>query len=58
MLKFKRKHIVLSEEETEAFRLQLEPVVERWIDEVSKDGIDGKALVTKARKLIAKHSQQ
>ncbi len=58
MNKFNREHIVLSEEETEAFRLQLEPVVERWVDEVSKEGIDGKALVSKARKLIAKHSQQ
>ena len=58
MNKFKREHIVLSEEETKAFRIQLEPVVERWIDEVRKDGIDGRALVAKARKLIAKHSQQ
>ena len=58
MLKFKRKHIVLTKEETEAFRTHLEPVVERWINEVSKYGIDGKALVSKARKLIAKHSQQ
>ena len=57
MKKFNRKHIVLSDEDTEAFRIQLESVVERWIDEVSSDGIDGKALVNKARKLIVKHSQ-
>ena len=54
MKKFNRKHIVLSDEDTEAFRIQLESVVERWIDEVS---IDGKALVNKARKLIVKHSE-
>ena len=42
--KFNRKHIVLNDEDTEAFRIQLEPVVEHWIDEVSIDGIDGKAL--------------
>ena len=57
MEKFKKNHIVLTEEETEAFRVKLEPVVERWIDDVKKDGIDGRALVIKARKLIAKHSK-
>jgi TRAP-type C4-dicarboxylate transport system substrate-binding protein len=50
------QHIVLTEEETEAFRAALEPVVERWIEEVSAQGIDGKALVAKARNLIAEHS--
>ena len=58
MEQFGKEHIVLSKEETAEFRRTLEPVVERWIDEVSKDGIDGKALVNKARKLIAEHSQQ
>ena len=45
-------------EETDEFHSKLEPVVERWISDVSKSEIDGKALVRKARKLIAKHSQQ
>lgn len=50
-------HIVLSEQETEAFKKVLEPVVDRWINEVVDQGIDGKALVAKARRLIAKYSQ-
>ncbi|WP_051332361.1 TRAP transporter substrate-binding protein [Cucumibacter marinus] len=52
------EHIVLSEEETEAFYTQLEPVVDRWIEEVSGEGIDGAALVERARELIAKYSSQ
>ena len=54
---FNRKHIVLSKEETEAFKVKLEPVVERWIKEVEAEGIDGRRLVKKARSLIAKYSQ-
>jgi TRAP-type C4-dicarboxylate transport system substrate-binding protein len=50
-------HIVLSEEETQAFKKVLEPVVDRWVNEVVDQGIDGKALVAKARKLISKYSQ-
>lgn len=49
------EHIVLTEEQTEAFRQKLEPVVQRWIDEVSGQGIDGAGLVEKARAGIAKH---
>jgi TRAP-type C4-dicarboxylate transport system substrate-binding protein len=55
---FRKEHIVLTEEETEAFRVKLEPVVQKWIQEVESEGIDGKALVTKARRLIAKHSSK
>ena len=58
MQKFGKEHIVLTKEETDEFRSKLEPVVERWISDVSKSGVDGKVLVSKARKLIAKHSQQ
>ncbi|WP_212523300.1 TRAP transporter substrate-binding protein [Actibacterium sp. MT2.3-13A] len=47
------EHIVLSEEETAAFSAALEPVVERWVDEVKGKGIDGAALVAKARAAIA-----
>ncbi|HSG95937.1 MAG TPA: TRAP transporter substrate-binding protein [Afifellaceae bacterium] len=50
-------HITLSEAETEAFRVATEPVVDRWIKEVSEKGIDGAALVATARELIAKHSK-
>jgi hypothetical protein len=46
----------LTAEETEAFRQALEPVVDRWIEEVSAKGIDGGALVAKAREAIKKHS--
>ena len=51
------EHITLTEAETEAFRVATEPVVERWIKEVGEKGIDGAALVAKARELIAKHSK-
>ena len=46
-------HIVLSEDETQAFRDALAPVVDRWVSEVTAKGIDGSALVKKARDLIA-----
>ncbi|MDE2789496.1 MAG: TRAP transporter substrate-binding protein [Paracoccaceae bacterium] len=46
-------HIVLTENETQAFRDALAPVVDRWVDEVTGKGIDGSALVQKARDLIA-----
>lgn len=51
------EHIVLTEEETDAFREKLEPVVDRWVEEVSAQGIDGASLVEKARTLIDQHSQ-
>ncbi|WP_428647010.1 TRAP transporter substrate-binding protein [Roseibium sp.] len=49
-------HITLSEEETEAFRQALAPVTDRWVEEVSAKGIDGTALVEKARAAVASHS--
>lgn len=51
------KHITLTEEETAAFREKLEPVVDRWIKDVSAKGIDGAKLVEAARAAIAKHSK-
>ncbi|MGC9419913.1 MAG: TRAP transporter substrate-binding protein [Rhodovulum sp.] len=48
-------HITLSPEETEAFRAATQPVIDRWIAEMDSKGIDGAALVEKARALIAKH---
>ena len=50
------EHIVLTEAEIAAFREKLEPVVERWIAEVEKKGIDGRALVEAARAAIARHT--
>lgn len=50
------EHIVLSEDATAAFAEVLEPVVDRWVEEVTADGIDGAGLVAQARELIAKHS--
>jgi TRAP-type C4-dicarboxylate transport system substrate-binding protein len=50
-------HIQLTEAQLAQFRQKLEPVVQRWIDEVKGVGIDGKALVDQARALIAKYSK-
>ena len=52
-----KKHITLSEAETKVFLDVLEPVVGRWIKEVSSKGIDGAALVKTARELIAKNAE-
>jgi TRAP-type C4-dicarboxylate transport system substrate-binding protein len=56
-IKAGNKHIVLSEAELQQFRDKLEPVVQRWIDDVKGKGIDGNALVTAAREQIAKYSK-
>lgn len=50
------EHITLSEEETAKLQETLAPVTQRWIDEVSAKGIDGAALVEKAKAAIAAHS--
>jgi len=51
------KHIQLTDAELAAFRAKLEPVVQRWVNEVKGQGIDGDALVKTARELIAKYSK-
>lgn len=51
------KHIQLTEAQLAMFKAKLEPVVQRWIDEVKGKGIDGQALVAQARALIAKHAK-
>ncbi len=51
------KHITLTDAEIAEFRAKLEPIVERWVAEVKGKGIDGNALVAKARKLIAQYSK-
>jgi TRAP-type C4-dicarboxylate transport system substrate-binding protein len=56
-LKAGNKHVQLSDAELAAFRSKLEPVVQRWIDEVKGQGIDGAALVKEARAQIAKYSK-
>lgn len=50
-------HIVLSEEETEAMFAPLTVVVDRWIADMEGQGIDGAALVERARELVAQNSQ-
>jgi TRAP-type C4-dicarboxylate transport system substrate-binding protein len=49
--------VTLTEEEMAAFRTAMEPVVSRWVEDVSAKGIDGQKLVDDARAAIAKHSQ-
>jgi TRAP-type C4-dicarboxylate transport system substrate-binding protein len=56
-VKHGNKHIVLTEAELELFKAKLDPVVQRWVDEVKGKGIDGQALVDQARALIAKYSK-
>jgi len=51
-----KQHITLTEAETNAFLTTLEPVVDRWVAEVGGSGIDGAALVKKARELTAKNA--
>lgn len=51
------EHVTLSQAETDVFKKTLEPVVDRWINEVKSKNIDGAALVAKARALIAKYSK-
>jgi TRAP-type C4-dicarboxylate transport system substrate-binding protein len=57
-MKAGNKHIELTDAELALFRQKLEPVVQRWIDEVKTVGVDGQALVNQARALIAKYSKQ
>ncbi|WP_240610996.1 TRAP transporter substrate-binding protein [Oceaniglobus ichthyenteri] len=50
------QHITLTEEETAVFDEALLPVVDRWIEEVDGKGIDGAALVEKARAAIKENA--
>jgi len=50
-------HLVWTEAETAAFRAALEPVVDRWIVDIGREGIDGRALVERARAAVARHAQ-
>lgn len=51
------RHVVWSEAETTRFRAAMAPVAERWIADMADDGIDGRALVERARALIAAHAE-
>lgn len=51
-----KKHVTLTEAETKVFLDTLAPVVDRWVAEVEKSGLDGKGLVARARAAIAKHA--
>jgi TRAP-type C4-dicarboxylate transport system substrate-binding protein len=57
-MKAGNKHIALTDAELALFKQKLEPVVQRWINEVKTVGVDGQALVNQARALIAKYSKQ
>ncbi|WP_238381043.1 TRAP transporter substrate-binding protein [Alkalilacustris brevis] len=50
-------HVVLSEEETAAMLAALTPVVDRWIEDMDGQGIDGAALVERARELVEQNRQ-
>ncbi|MGI9363848.1 MAG: TRAP transporter substrate-binding protein [Rhizobiaceae bacterium] len=52
-----KTHITLTEAETKVFLDTLEPVVDKWVGEVKSKGIDGAALVAKARQLSAKNAE-
>ncbi|MDJ0630205.1 MAG: TRAP transporter substrate-binding protein [Rhodobacter sp.] len=52
-----KTHVMLSEDETQAFLDAVEPVQQRWIDEVTGSGIDGAGLVQKAKDLIAANAE-
>ena len=56
LIQYKKKHIVLTEAKTKAFEDKLKPVTERWIMEVEKEGVQGRDLVAKAKRLIQKYS--
>lgn len=49
--------ITLTEAEYQAFQEVMDPVNQRWIDDVTAKGIDGQALYDAAKEAIAKHSK-
>jgi len=57
-LKDGNEHIVIPNAEMKNFEKKLEPVIDRWVEEVKSKGIDGKALVNAAREAIAKYASQ
>ncbi len=51
-------HVVLTPEETAAMDAALAPVVDRWIADMDGQGIDGAALVDRARAAIAENAAE
>ena len=49
------KHVQLSEAEWAEFEKTVAPVVDRWIAEMKKKGIDGQALYDRATKLVSEN---
>lgn len=49
-------HVELDADQVGAFRDALEPVIARWVDDVTDNGVDGAPLVEKARETIASHA--
>lgn len=52
-----KTHVVLSEAETQVFLDALAPVQDLWIKEVGGKGLDGAALVARAKELIAANAE-
>lgn len=52
-----KNHVTLSEAETASFMETLGPVVGKWVSEVNSKGIDGAAVVAKARAGIAGNAE-
>ena len=52
-----KTHVMLTEDETQAFLDAMAPVQQRWIDEVSAKGVDGAALVQTAKDMIAQNAE-
>lgn len=48
---------VIPAAEIEAWKKAARPVLDGWVKEVSRKGVDGKAMLERARALIARHSQ-
>ena len=47
--------VTLDQAEVDRWKAASEPVVQRWIDDMNGQGIDGAALIEQAKALIAKH---
>lgn len=55
-LKRGNKIFTLSEAELERWRTATQPVIDAWVEEVTKAGHDGRAMLADARRLVAKYS--
>ena len=55
--KRKNKFNTIPEAEVAKIRKAAEPVIEQWVADVTKKGIDGKAMLAEARRLIAKYTK-